>query len=214
MQRIMREKRTQCWLMLLLLCMCMALMPRSSGAAEQPGPKEAIQTFNATLLDAMKRADELGYAGRYKLLEPVIKDTFALSFMGAQSTGRFWKTLGEEQKSLFLKTYIDWTIATYAGRFDGFSGERFELTSESAPVQGTITVVSKLIESNGEAIAFSYLMRKVENRWRVVDIQISGVSQLALTRAQFTDIIKNKSFDALISMLKEKTARFAQSKKQ
>jgi len=169
---------------------CAGMFPIMAEAV-QPGPTEGIQALNACLLDAMKRADELGYAGRYKLLEPVLTDTFDFSFMGAKSLGRFWETLNGENSS-FMKTYIDWSIATYAGRFDGYSGERFELVSESAPVQNIVTVISKLIQVKEEPIAFSYLMRMVEDRWRVVDIQISGVSQLALTRAQFTEVMKSK----------------------
>ena len=182
-------------------------------SANEPSPKQSIQTFNATLLEAMKQADQLGYAGRYKLMEPVILDTFAFPFMGAQSIGRYWKSLNDEQQRLFLSVYTDWSIATYAGRFDGYSGERFEIVSESAPVQGTVTVVSKLIQSNEEPIVFFYLMRNIGGQWKVVDIQISGVSQLALTRAQFTEVMKNKGFDGLISMLKAKIAGFAQPKK-
>lgn len=207
-----REKSGICRLLLLLVCVCAVSAPRIA-AADQAVPKESIQTLNATLLDAMKRADQLGYAGRYKLMEPVIKNVFAFSFMGAQSIGRYWKTLNDEQRSLFLKTYTDWSIATYAGRFDGYSGERFELVSESEPVQGTVTVISKLIQSNEEPIVFSYLMRNVEDRWRIVDIQISGVSQLAMTRAQFTEVMKSKGLDGLIAMLKSKIAGFAQPKK-
>jgi phospholipid transport system substrate-binding protein len=212
MERTVRRKRGIFCLSLILVCVCAFSAPRIM-AADQLGPKESIQTLNATLLDAMKRADQLGYAGRYKLMEPVIKDIYAFSFMGSQSVGRYWKTLNDEQRRLFLDTYREWSIATYAGRFDGYSGERFELVSESAPVQGTVTVISKLIQSNEEPIVFSYLMRKVEDRWRVVDIQISGVSQLAMTRAQFTEIMKSKGLDGLISMLKSKTAGFTQPKK-
>ena len=209
MEHVVRRKTTLFCFVLLLVW---ALSAPSIGVAN-PGPKDAIQALNAALLDVMKRADELGYAGRYKLLEPVIKNTFAFSFMGTQSIGRYWKSLNETQRGLFLSTYTDWSIATYAGRFDGYSGERFELVSESAPVQGTVTVISKLIQSNDEPIIFSYLMRNVENRWRIVDIQISGVSQLAMTRAQFTEVMKSKGFEGLISMLKEKIAGFARPKK-
>ena len=182
------------------------------GGAEQAGPTEVIKTFNETLLQAMKRADELGYSGRYKLLEPIIKDSFAVSFMAAQSTGRYWKTFKEEDRSLFLTTYTDWTIATYAGRFDGYSGERFDLVSESAPVQGTVTVISKLVKQNKEEISFHYVFRKIDEAWRIVDIQISGVSQLALTRAQFVGVMKDKGFDGLISMLKGKIRGFEKGK--
>ena len=175
------------------------------GRAEESGPTEVIKTFNETLLEAMKRAEELGYSGRYKLLEPIIKDAFAIPFMAAQSTGRYWKTLKEEDRSLFITTYTDWTIATYAGRFNGYSGEKLNLVSESAPVQGTVTVISNLIKQNNEEVRFHYLFREIDGVWRIVDIQISGVSQLALTRAQFVGVIKDKGFNGLISMLRDKT---------
>ena len=196
----------------LLFLLCGAVTPHEV-RAEQAGPSGIIRTFNATLLEAMKNAKELGYSGRYKLLEPVMKESFALSFMGAQSVGRYWKTMGEEDRDLLIKTYTDWTVASYAGRFDGYSGERFQLASESPPEKGTVTVVSKFIQAGNEAIDFSYLLRRIEGRWRIVDIRISGVSQLALTRAQFAGILREKGVEALIAMLREKIRGFSQSKK-
>ncbi len=182
--------------------------PLSYAVSETPGPATVIGTFNAALLEAMKKADQLGYSGRYKLLGPVIRDSFALSFMAVQSLGRYGKNLTAEEHGLLVKNYTDWTIATYAGRFDGYSGEKFEVVSESGPVQGTVSVTSKLIKQNGEEIGFLYLLRKMEGGWRVVDIQVSGVSQLALTRAQFTRVMKDNGFKGLISMLKEKIRGF------
>jgi len=194
-----------CILSILFICIC--LFPSPSSAA-QPDPSEVIRNFNAALLDAMKRADELSYPGRYKLLGPVLRDSFALSFMAAQSAGRYWKTLTDEERSQLIKTYSEWTVATYAARFDGYSGEKFEVASGPAAAQGAATVVSKLIKSNAEEVRFHYLLRKIEGRWRVVDIQISGVSQLALTRAQFAGVLKEKGYKGLISMLKEKIRGF------
>jgi phospholipid transport system substrate-binding protein len=179
--------------------------------AEQT-PEQNIKTFNAALLQAMKKGDELGYAGRYKLLQPVIEDTFALSFMADASIGRYARTINKEQRRVYLKNYAQWTIATYAGRFDGYSGERFDVLSASKPVRGTVTVVSRLTKSDGDEIDFYYLLRDIEQKWRVVDIRITGVSQLALTRSQFINILKEKGFDGLISMLKEKTRGFSQGK--
>ncbi len=131
--------------------------------------------------------------------------------MALQTLGRYGKNLKDEDRRLFIKTYTDWTIATYAGRFDGYSGERFEVASETGPVQGTVTVTSKLIKQNEEEVVFHYLLRKTDGMWRVVDIRILGVSQLALTRAQFTAVIKLEGFRALISMLKEKIKGFEKS---
>lgn len=194
-----------------LLLSAIFISSGSYASAEIRGPGEVIKNFNAALLEAMKKADQLGYSGRYKLLDPVIRDSFALSFMAQQSLGRHGKSLKSEERDLLIKMYTDWTIATYAARFDSYSGEKFEVVSESNPSQGTVTVISKLIKGNGDEISFHYLMRKIEAAWRVVDIQISGVSQLALTRAQFTGVFREKGLNGLISMLKEKIRGFEKS---
>jgi phospholipid transport system substrate-binding protein len=196
------------YLISLLFFICVALSTIDA-KAENPEPAEVINNFNAALMDSMKRAKELGYSGRYKILEPVIRDSYALSFMASVSVGKYWKNLTEKERNLFLETYTDWTIATYAGRFNDYSGEKFEVTSESKPVQGIVTVISKLIQPRKENIDFHYQLRKMEGKWRIVDIQISGVSQLALTRSQFVNEIKTKGFDSLILSLKNKIKDFS-----
>ena len=105
-------------------------------------------------------------------------------------------------------------LPTYAGRFKDYSGQKFEMVSESKPVQGTVTVLSKLIDSDGEETDFYYKLRKMEGGWRIVDIQIEGISQLAVTRSQFVSVINKKGFDGLISMLKAKINNFSSGKTQ
>jgi phospholipid transport system substrate-binding protein len=199
------------WVVGSLILLHAVLFPLQGNAASA-GPAEVIKTFNAALLESMKRADELGYSGRFKLLDPVIRNSFALSYMASQSLGRYWKTIKETQQSALVKTYTEWSIATYARRFDGYSGERFEVVSESPSDQGTVTVISRIIQPNKEGAVFHYKLRKIDGNWRIVDIQISGVSQLALTRSQFTSVIKEKGFDGLIALLKSKTESLAQGK--
>jgi phospholipid transport system substrate-binding protein len=199
------------WMISIIFCLSTMLFS-SFGRAEQPAPADIIKKFNATLMDSMKRAKELGYSGRYQLLDPVIKDSFALSYMATISVGKYWKALNKKEKNLLLNTYTEWTIATYAGRFDDYSGEKFELISASKPDKDTVTVISRLIDSDNEERDFYYRLWKMKDKWRIVDIQISGVSQLALTRSQFVNVINNKGFSALISMLKEKIKNFSEAK--
>lgn len=199
------------WVIGSVVLLSVALFP-ISGKADTKGPAEVIKTFNAALLESMKKADELGYSGRYKLLDPAVRNSFALSYMASQSLGRYWKTIKETEQGVLVKTYTEWSIATYARRFDGYSGERFEVVSESPPDQGTVTVISKIIQPDKEGAVFNYKLRKIDGNWRIVDIQISGVSQLALTRSQFTNVIKEKGFDGLIALLKNKIEGLAQGK--
>jgi phospholipid transport system substrate-binding protein len=202
-----------CRLLILITFACLLLSPYNSTAG-QSGAKAVITGFNAALLESMKRADELCFAGRFKLLEPVIKNSFALSFMAEKSVGRYWKTLQKKQQRLLVETYTGWSIARYAKNFDGYSGEKFEVLSETEHADGTTIVISRLMVPDEDDIEFYYKLWKIENKWQIVDIQIEGVSQLALTRSQCMSVIKNKGFDALISSLQKKIKVLSQEEKK
>jgi phospholipid transport system substrate-binding protein len=202
-------------LLALTIALCLTSFLASSAPASAGGSKAdaGVVKFNATLLKAMKNADHLGYHGRYKLLEPVVKEVFALSFMGSKALGRHWKKLTPAQQGQYLKAYTAWTIANYAGNFDGYSGEKFEVYSTSSIDKETVAVKSSILKSTGESIAdFKYLMRRISGKWQVVDIRIMEVSQLGLTRSQFVSVMNKSGFDSLIAMLREKTDAFAGKK--
>jgi phospholipid transport system substrate-binding protein len=177
-----------------------------SGMAKQNGAEEAVKRFNSTLLEEMKRADELGFLGRYKLLAPVLRDVFALRLMGEKSLGNHWKDLSSEQRKRYLDLYADWTISSYAGNFDGYSGERFEIEDIEQGKGDTVIVISNLVIPDKESIAFHYSLRRFQDGWRIVDITIEDVSQLSLTRSQFISVFKKKGFDGLLEALQEKIA--------
>jgi phospholipid transport system substrate-binding protein len=189
-----------------ILFACLFFLP-ATGRAEQRDAEASVKRMNSALLESMKKAKDIGFRGRYKLLDPVIHDVFALPFMGEVSMGSYWKSLSPEQKKLFMDTYTDWTITSYAANFDGYSGESFRIRNDQKSSGGnTVTVESDLLRPDEESIDFNYSLRRVQDKWRIVDIKIEGVSQLALTRSQFISVMKNKGFDGLISTLKEKTA--------
>jgi len=209
-----REMQTR-WFrryILFLFAFMVAVVVPFSAYAASPGPSLPVKNLNTALLQAMKGASELGYEGRYRLLSPVIKDSFALSHTARIVAGGYWKTFSEAERNLYLKTYADWTVATYAGRFDGYSGEQFMLVSESLPDRDTATVTSKLITSNSDEVEFNYQLHRMEGTWRIVDVKILDVSQLSLTKAQFVSILGFKGFNGLISMLNGKIKDMSQRK--
>lgn len=181
-----------------------------SGEALQNGPSEVIKYLNSSLLEAMKGGSKLGYEGRYRLLDPAIRNSFALSSMARIAAGKYWDSFSEQERKVYLKTYTEWSVANYAGRFNEYSGEQFRLISESPPESGKVTVLSKLIENDKDEVDFNYQFRLVEGSWRIVDIRILGVSQLWITKTQFVCILGMKGFNGLISMLNGKVRELSQ----
>jgi phospholipid transport system substrate-binding protein len=193
---------------LLVLCTIMVLPMPIRG--ETPEPAQVISRFNVALIEAMRGGKELGFSGRYQLLEPVVTETFLLPYMASISVGRHWKTLTEEQQRQFEEIYAAWSIASYAKNFGKYAGERFEITNQSQTAGGA-AVLSKLLNSKGEKTEFEYRLRLTEGVWRIVDLRISGVSQLANTRAQFVSVLDKDGFDELVAALKRKIRQFSGS---
>ena len=191
-----------------LLVFCTIIVLPLGIRGETPGPAQVISRFNAALIEAMRGGKELGFSGRYRLLGPVVTETFLSPYMASVSVGRHWRTLTEEQQRQFEDIYAEWLIANYAKNFHTYAGERFEITKQSQTAGGA-AVLSKLLNSQGKETEFDYRLRLTEDAWRIVDIRISGVSQLANTRAQFVSVLDQKGFDELVASLKRKIREFS-----
>jgi phospholipid transport system substrate-binding protein len=191
---------------ILLLMIPMATPMVSAGDHEATQIVEKLQT---TLLAVMKDGDKLGYRGRYKQLDPVIRASFDMPFISKTVLSKHWGTFNDEQRSKFVETFTKLSIATYAANFDSYSGEHFKMIQEKEVGGGRILVQSQLIKSNGGQVQLDYLLHHTDSQWRIVNIIAEGVSDLALKRADYSNFLKNKSFEALIATLNEKIAQYS-----
>ena len=169
---------------------------------------EVIADLNETLLAVMQKADELGYTGRYEQFAQMVTSSYDIPFISRIVVGRYWRELSDKQKSLFVETFTDLTIATYAARFDGYSGQRFKLAPAEDLPKDRLKVTSIIVESNGEEVHLDYIMHRKDDQWKIINVIANGISDLSLKRADYTAFIKNKGFDALIGKLHEKIANY------
>lgn len=175
----------------------------------QAAPHQVIQRLDEALLGTMKQAKELGYSGRYRRLAPVLEWVFDFPGIAALVMGGNWIKLSPAQQRQFIAALRDYSVATYASRFDGYSGERFVIKSTQPLQPNAVVVYSALIQADGKVHSLDYLLRSVSGRWRVVNVLADGVSDLALKRAEFTHLLKLKGFAGLIADLKRSVARMA-----
>ena len=184
------------------------LLPPVSSAIDTSTPAAVVDELHAALLATMKKARELGYTGRYKALSPVINKLFDFPSIAKTVLGRYWDKLDSNQRSQFIDTFTKLSTATYASRFDGFSGEQFKHVSDESLRGERMLVRTELIKSNGEAVGLDYVLHQTAGRWLIINVIADGVSDLALKRADYTAILKDQGFDALIATLNKKIAQY------
>ncbi len=184
-----------------LLGWLFVLSPIAEAAA---GPTEVVRRFYGELLDAMQRAATLGAKGRYEKLEPVVLRTFDVPFMARLSIGPFWAKLTPEQKRQAAAAYGRYIAAVYATRFDGYSGEKFEVLAEQRIKHGTM-VKTQIIKANGEPVSINYFLHDNDIAWQIRDAYLSGaISELATRRSEFAGILRTSGIDGLIASLNKK----------
>jgi phospholipid transport system substrate-binding protein len=191
----------------LLTPMIATTIPRMATAADGADAVAAIRLFYDDLLAVMKDAKGLSFDQRYQRLAPAVTRALELGLMARLSVGPDWTQLSPDQQRQLTDVFSRYTIAVYANRFDGFSGERFEVDpAPAASPNGTI-VTSRIVKSNGEKISINYLMRQGAGGWQAIDIYLSGtISELASRRSEFVAVLRQSGADGLIKLLEQRTA--------
>jgi phospholipid transport system substrate-binding protein len=188
-------------------------LPAFVRAAETDPAVAPIRAFYDALLAVMKQAGPLGVRGRYDKLAPVIRATFDLTAMTRIAVGPEWTAIPPEQQAALQDAFAYRTIATYANRFDGYSGESFEVEPETLARNNGRIVRTKIIRPKDEPVTLNYLMRGSGDAWKVVDVYLTGtISELATQRSEFAAILKSGGAPALIESLKQQADKLMMKK--
>ncbi len=174
--------------------------------------KDVVLIFQDELLNVMKQGKELGFQGRYNKLETAIVESHDLTKITRIVVGKEWKKLSNEQKLQLTEVFSRLSISAYAYNFKEFSGQSFEYISEDQTARGGVIVHTMFVRPEDKDVKFDYMLKKVGNNWRIINIIANGVSDLALKRSEYTSVLKREGFDSLIAKINEKIDNYAKQK--
>ena len=162
-----------------------------------------VDALNQELMALMRGGKALGYEGRYKKIDPVVRKSFMFEAVAQIALGTHWKKLDESQKLAFMDKYRELSSATYAAQFKDYGGESFEFEAAQELKPGRVMVRYNLVAPK-EKHVFEYQLTQFNGEWRIVNIIVDGISDLALKKAQYTSVIDREGFEALLARLAQK----------
>lgn len=173
--------------------------------ADDASAQEVVERLNAAMLQSMQSARDLGYQGRYQLLEPVLRRSFDFPFMARIAVGRDWTELSASAREQVVDLFAEMSIANFAARFDDFSGEHFAIVAERPGPRDAVVVESELRRPSEPPIGLDYVLREFEDGWRIIDVLLDAkYSELARQRAEFAAVLRSGGLPDLISSLEDK----------
>lgn len=166
---------------------------------------EPVRGFYDVLLATMQEGHSLGQRGRYARLEPVVLRTFDIPYMTRMAVGSSWFGLPEAKQQQVTQAFARYIAATWADRFDSYSGERLEVTGER-PYASAALVETRIVKPDGEPVSINYLMRRNGQVWQIADVYLTGtISELATRRSEFSAVLRSQGIDGLIDVLNRKS---------
>jgi phospholipid transport system substrate-binding protein len=171
-------------------------------SAENGQASSVIRGLYETLLGVMKNADRLGFAGRQAQLMPVVASAYNMRLIARATAGAQWKQIAKADRKRLVDTLMRLTTATYAARFNGYSGEALNVLGEEPAPRDTVLVKTELVTGGGDTIPLDYLMHQTKAGWRIADIYLNGsISQVSVQRSEYTSVIERAGVNGLITAL-------------
>jgi len=116
------------------------------------------------------------------------------------AVGPAWETLAPAQQQQLTAAFAHYVAATYADRFDTYSGEQLQVAGER-PHGADLMVQTSIVKADGEKTRLDYLIRQ----GRISDVYLDGtISQLAVHRSEFHSILQREGVDGLVAALHRK----------
>ena len=182
----------------------------NSAVAEGPAPQfqEAagiVAELHGVLTQMMKNAQALGYAGRFQLIDPVVNQRFDTPLIVKVILSRHWNDLNDAEKTDFIQLFHKLSAATYAARFDSYSGQEFVETGREELTAGRVLISTELRRPDEAPVKLDYLMHQNEQgEWRIISVIANGVNDLSLKRAEYAVVIKERGFPGLLEDIRKK----------
>ena len=145
-------------------------------------------------------------ATRHENFKRLYLSTFDNYYISRFVLGRYWKTLDKNLQTQFVKSFNKYIVATYAPKFKGWEGT-FKAT-DSLLENNYYNVKMDIVNKDGPTLKMMWKMYLNNNgEFKILDVNIDGVSMLVTQRAEFLSVIKNNpnGVKGLITAMEKKT---------
>jgi phospholipid transport system substrate-binding protein len=195
------------YLIVALAFMLVFQVPRAEAGAPTDQLKRHVDEVIGVLDDASTKSQP---ARRRAAVRKVAEDIFDYPETARRALGPHWSARTPEEQRDFVAIFADLLDHAYLSKIDVYQGEKVQYTGET--VDGDqATVKTTLVIPKGTSIPIDYRMHRVNDRWRVYDVVIEGVSLVANYRTQFNRIVRSESYQALVQKLRDRQVQPAAS---
>lgn len=198
-------QRAQLLLRYLFVVLLFAVAPLSASAAGEASrfieerAHSVLGTFNERSLSPEQREARLS---------DLVTKSFDVPTISRFVLGRHWATTPQAQRDEFTKVFEHYMVHIYASRFSQYPDAKVKMTGEREEAGGRVMVHTRIQwRGSQEPAKIDWWVKQSQDGYKIIDVNIEGVSQLVTLRDEFSAVISQHDGQVagLIDHLKEKT---------
>jgi phospholipid transport system substrate-binding protein len=174
-----------------ILILVLGLAANVVAAASTAGdPSDFISGEINVALSALANK-ELTQEDRAKEFHEFLDKNFDMLRISRFVLGRYWQEATDPEKQHFLQLFEEYVVRSYSRPLSNFSGNTVRVIG-SRPEGETMTLVrSEVVGTNGAPAAkVDWRVRKDDDGFKIVDVDLEGVSMVVTEREQLSSVIE------------------------
>jgi phospholipid transport system substrate-binding protein len=151
---------------------------------------------------------QMGQDAQTKKFRDLLVSNFDMAWISHFVLGRYWNPASEQDRQQFQKLFTEYVVRSYGQRFAEYSGETVKVTGARAAGEADTLVRSEIIgPKGGDPTKVDWRVRKEDQGFRIVDVNVEGVSMVVTQREEFGTVMQRQGGVAgLNKTLEEKLA--------
>jgi phospholipid transport system substrate-binding protein len=135
----------------------------------------------------------------------IVDEYFNFEEMAKRAVGPSWKAQPPDVQSEFVSLFKNLLFDTYISRVNTYTDIEGKVEFTAEQIQGDYALVkTRFVGHKEKDVEVDYRLRLHDQRWKVYDIIIVGISLVNNYRSQFSAIMVNNSFAAVLEKLRQK----------
>ena len=157
------------------------------------------------LRDPALQGESANKLKRKKILS-ILDNVFDYVELSKRTLSRNWNKLNPDQREEFQKLYKALLEKVYMDKILAYTDQEIVFGKERTLGRNKVEVESKIVSGSlVTPIHFRMILKNGE--WRAYDVVIEGISLVKNYRSQFKRVIKKKSLEGMLEVLRKKVSK-------
>lgn len=192
------------FVMFLALAICQSVQAQNC-VKDDPNSPSVVLKQRWSQIAPILLSEDIDKDEKKVRIDKIANGMFNFDLMAKLAMGKeHWKQMSDSQREKFTQLFVIKLKDAYWAKISLYTGQEV-IFKEAVKKKASVHIPMVLVTEDKDFVILYKFHKpdKKKDRWEVYDVEIQGVSIIMTYRSQFDDILKNATYEELLTKLQE-----------